>query len=319
MHLNGGSSLLIRGSGFVPRAKSYQLILMSLAFVLLALIGIFIPAAAQDGFDDDFEFVDIPDYGYSGGGDEEFEFVDLPDYGFGADDVESVDEEPEEDVNPIDPNVIPEPAELLKIADERFFPRVGYDQNFSETQGYVNEVLENDIIHQYYVRSGMGSDMLMSMFPAEHSLRTGNLRLDMKRDLRKDYHASITMLRSEDVPAGSGGCWLRYTNVKVKGAGSERGLILFPGREAYAITPVGNLKDLDYSYVADLSYLDLRNMIKFDFIRLNGVSYIYANGTFLFSFDDGYDGKMSFEGGAELFEGGNRVRCDFDNFTMRYR
>ena len=56
-----------------------------------------------------------------------------------------------------------------------------------------------------------------------------------------------------------------------------------------------------------------------NFIRLDGVSYIYANGAFLFRYDDGFVGNMSFEGGAELYPEGNRVHCDFDDFTMRYR
>ena len=325
MNMAAGFGLFINAlrKMFTSRRFSSSAKILSLTLILIALMGIFAPISAQDGFDDDFEFVDIPDYGFSGGGDDEFEFIDLPDYGFGSDESAGANAEPGEeliaDEESFDPNVIPEPDVLLKVADDRYFPREGYSQNFSETQGYVNEVLEDNIIHQYYVRSGMGSDMLMSMFPAERSMRTGNLRLDMKRGLEKDYHASFSMLRSEDVPSGSGGCWLRYTNVQVKGEGSESGLILLPGQAAFAITPLGNLKDLNYTYVSDLSTLDPRNMIKFDFIRLNGVSYIYANGNFLFSYDDGYNGRMSFEGGAELYEGGNRVRCDFDNFTMRYR
>lgn len=285
-------------------------LVLVLMLVCAALFGVFGFAGAQD----DFEF------------DDEFEFIDLPEYGFGEDDFEIIDEpeaeeaeEPEEAAEPIDPSVLPEPEVLLSVADELYFPRVGYSETFWETQGYVNEILDGGIIHQYYVRSGMGTDLLMSMLPAEKGARTTNLRLNMKRDWEKEYHVSVTLLRAEDMPNGSGGCWLRYSNVRTKGRGSESGLILFPGREAYGFVPEGNLEDLDYTFVSDLSDLNQNNSIRFDFIRLDGVSYVYANGRFLFSYDDGFDGKMSFEGGAELYEGGNRVRCDFDNFTMRYR
>ena len=301
---------------------SRQFLCLCLVFVIFPTVSGFV--SAQD-LDEDFEFVDTPDYGFSGGEDE-FEFIDGPEFASGKTDFgtaegesDAVSGELPAEEEPIDLSVIPEPDVLLKVADELYFPRVDFSETFWRTQGYLNEVLEGDLIHQGCVRSGRGSDLLMSMFPAERSMMTSNIRLDMKRDLEKDYHASIIMLRGEDIPAGSGGCWLRYTNVKVKGNGSESGLILFPERGAYAVTPVGNLEDLEYTFVADLSGLDLHNAIKFDFIRLDGVSYIYANETFLFSYDDGYDGRMSFEGGAELYEGGNRVRCDFDNFTMRYR
>ena len=159
----------------------------------------------------------------------------------------------------------------------------------------------------------------MTMFPSEVNVFTSNPYLQWKDAFEDEYHISVKMLLREEFPEGSGGCWLRYTNVLSKGEGSESGLILFPGREAYAITPVGNLNDLNYSAVEDLTDLNPYNVITFDFIRLDGVSYIYANKTFLFSYEDGYDGNMSFEGGAELFEDGNRIRCDFDDFTMRYR
>lgn len=212
-----------------------------------------------------------------------------------------------------------DPKLLLMVADEMFFTRVGPDETFWQTQGRLNEVLDGDIIHQYYVSGGIGSEVLMSMLPAEVSTRAGNLRPSVTQAWEKDYHVTITVLRGEDIPAGAGGCWLRYSNVRTKSYGSESGLILFPEREALGFEPAGNQKDLIYTPVASLTSLDLNNAVKFDFIRLNGVSYIYANGRYLFSYEDGFNGKMSFEGGAELYEGGNRVRCDFDDFSMRYR
>ena len=165
----------------------------------------------------------------------------------------------------------------------------------------------------------MGYEVLMSMFPAEVTARAGKLRPSVTQTWEKDYHVTLTVLWGEDSPSGSGGCWLRYSNVRSKGEGGESGLILFPEREAFRFEPLGNHKDLVYTPVADLSGLNLDSAIKFDFIRLDGVTYIYANGNYLFSYDDGYKGKMSFEGGAEIYVGGNRVRCDFDNFSMRYR
>ena len=212
-----------------------------------------------------------------------------------------------------------DPDLLLQMADELFFPRLGPDETFWQTQGYLNEVLEGDIIHQYYVRGGIGSEVLMSMLPAEVSARAGNLRPSVTQAWEKDYHVTITVRRAEDIPAGAGGCWLRYSNVRTKSYGSESGLILFPEREALGFEPAGDHENLIYTPAASLAGLDLDNAIKFDFIRLDGVSYIYANGRFLFSYEDGFDGKMSFEGGAELYAGGNRVRCDFDDFSMRYR
>ncbi|MBR6090189.1 MAG: hypothetical protein IKP86_09670 [Anaerolineaceae bacterium] len=224
-----------------------------------------------------------------------------------------------DDEDPFDPASVSDPNELLRIADDEIFKREGFKETFWETQGYVNEVLNGDFIHQFFVSSGKASDLLMSMFPAEESVRTGNYRLNFTSGWMDDYHVSVSVLRGEDFPQGSGGCWLRYTNMLTKSKGKETGLILFPEKEAYAIAPSDDEDELVYTFVEDLSGLSLNNMIKFDFIRLSGVTFIYVNGQYLFSYYDGFDGKMSFEAGSELYEGGNRVRCDFDNFIMRYR
>ena len=74
-----------------------------------------------------------------------------------------------------------------------------------------------------------------------------------------------------------------------------------------------------YDAIGDLSDLNPAEMTKFDFIRLAGVMYIYANDKFLFSYEDGIEDTVSFEGGAELNLDGNRVRCVFDNFSMRVK
>ena len=246
---------------------------------------------------------------------EDFEFTNDPSYGNApAEGSTGIDLS-----NITEAQALADPDLLLKVADEMFFPRVGPEETFWQAQGHLNEVLEGDIIHQYYVRGGIGSEVLMSMFPAEVSLRAGNLRPSVTQAWEKDYHVTITVTRGEEIPVGAGGCWLRYSNVRTKSYGSESGLILFPEREALGFEPAGNLKDLIYTPVASLAGLDLNNAIKFDFIRLDGVSYIYANGRYLFSYEDGFNGKMSFEGGVEIYRGGNRVRCDFDDFSMRYR
>ena len=271
----------------------------------------FIPISYDDApnSDDEFEFIDF---------DDEFEF-DAPTYGDDFGDSAEIGDPGDEAPEITEEEALSDPDLLLSVADELFFRRVGPDETFWQSQGYLNEVLEGDIIYQHFVREGMGSEVLMSMFPAETTVRAGKLRPSMTQAWERDYHVTITVIRTENVPKGAGGCWLRYSNIRTKGEGGESGLILFPGREALAFEPLGNHQDLVYTPVADLSALNLDSAIKFDFVRLDGVTFIYANGKFLFRFEDGFDGKMSFEGGVEIYEGGNRVRCDFDNFTMRYR
>lgn len=281
--------------------------ILTLLFVLTAILAVSGNVLAFQGFDDEIELTD---------GDE-FSNDPLKPAPEGL--PEDEPELPEMDSEPFDPASITDPNELLRIADEKYFNRKGIRESFWETQGYVNEVIDGDIIHQYYIRSGMASDMLMSMFPAEKSTRISNSRLNFTHGWHEEYHVTFSVMRGEDYPTGSGGCWLKYSNIMTKTRGRETGLILFPGKEAYGITPSENGGDLIYTYAADLSDLNLNDMIKFDFIRLGGVTYIYANDTFLFSYDDGFKGKMSFEAGSELYEGGNRVRCDFDNFIMWYR
>ena len=211
-----------------------------------------------------------------------------------------------------------EAEELLSMADEKIFLRKGYTWNFSESQGYVNEILDSDIIHQYYVYNGKGNDLLMSMFPATEGLRISNKRLNMTKGLEEEIHVTYSMQRTEDLPAGAGGrCWIQFDNYLQKGELSECGIILFPGDKAYEYMTFAGTRL--YQAIADLSALNQDELLKFDFIRMDGVSYFYANGEFLFSYDDDIIGKVSFKGGSELFKGGNRVHCQFDDFAMTYR
>ena len=173
----------------------------SLLVPFFLIVGIEL-ASAQD-FDDEFEFVDDPTFGNgfteptptpSGTGDgfafipisyeempeftdtpvsdDEFEFVNDPSF---EDEFEFIDDPSftnagaEEGTGEDGPVVTKEealadPDLLLQVADELFFQRVGPDETFWQTQGYLNEVLEDDIIYQHFVRDGMGSEILMSMF-----------------------------------------------------------------------------------------------------------------------------------------------------------
>ena len=224
----------------------------------------------------------------------------------------------EEDFTETDAELRKTAAEMLKNADEKYFPRIGYSWSFSESQGVVNEFLEPDIIHQYYVLGGKGTDILMSMLPAAAGARTGNKRLDHPESWKDEFHVSYTMQRREDIPAGKGGrCWIRYDNAAAKGANAQSGVILFPGERAYYFKTVSG--EVTYTAIGDLSGLDQDELLKFDFIRISGTCYFYANGEFLFSFHDGIPGNVSFKSGSELFAGGSRVLCEFDDFVMTYR
>ncbi len=210
----------------------------------------------------------------------------------------------------IDPEVL--------LNDDSFFPLKGYTNTFTGLQGYVNEVGQDGIIHQFYMRSGKATDIQMSLFPAVRSSQTTNRFLVLDKSWYKEFHAGITLQRTESIPAGTGGlCWVRYTNFARKGSESESGIILYPGGEAYAFGPHNGT--IRYEKIADLSELDPSEEIRLEFIRIDGVSYFYADGNFLFSYADGIPGEVSFEAGALLSEGGNRVHCDFDDFSMTIR
>lgn len=216
------------------------------------------------------------------------------------------------------PQEIIDPQLLLDEVDDKVFLRKGFKQTFSEAQGYVNEILSPNVIHQYYVLQGKGTDILMSMLPAEKTVRADNKRLNITDGWDDEFHISYFMQRTENLPNGrGGGCWIKYSNSVTKASGSESGVILYPGERAYYFTPADGV--LTYEPIADLYFLNQDEGIKFDVIRLNGISYFYANGNFLFSFEDGITGKVSFDAGTILYANGNRVRCDFDDFIMTYR
>ncbi|GAP39687.1 hypothetical protein [Flexilinea flocculi] len=210
------------------------------------------------------------------------------------------------------------PKNLLNIADREIFIRDAFGQNFSEEQGYVNEMINTDTIHQYYIYDGKGTDVLMSMLPSEISIKTSNKRLTFEQVRKDEFHVTYSVQQKENIPAKTGGkCWIRYSNVVLMGKGRESGVILYPGENAYFFTPVDS--EITYEKIADLSNLNPEKKNKFDFFRLSGTVYVYGNGEFLFSYEDKIKETVSFESGSELSEGGNRIRCDYDDFTMRIK
>lgn len=211
-----------------------------------------------------------------------------------------------------------DPEKLLLTADEEIFKRFTFSFDFTEDQGYVNEFPNPVTVHQYYIYGGEGSDMLMTMQPSTTVVRTTNKRLSFDQVREREFHVTYSMARREDIPEGSGGiCWMGYSNILKATPGHESGAIFYPGDQAYFFHYVDG--EMVYDAIGDLSDLDPAEMTKFDFIRLAGVTYIYANDKFLFSYEDGIEDTVSFEGGAELYLDGNRVRCVFDNFSMRVK
>lgn len=206
-----------------------------------------------------------------------------------------------------------DPIDLLGNADNDVFVRAAFSQDFSEAQGYVNEFPNPNTFHQYYIYNGVGTDVLMSMLPAKETVRTTNKRLTLDQARKDEFHVTFSVKQTEKI---GGQCWIRFSNVSLMGKGRESGVILYPGDNAYFFTPVDG--EMTYEFIADLSPLNPeKKTVNFDIIRLGGVTYFYADKDFLFSYEDSIKEAVSFEGGAELSQGGNRVRCDFDNFSMR--
>ena len=211
-----------------------------------------------------------------------------------------------------------DPQALLGSADEEIFIRPYFTQDFTENQGYVNEFPNDRTIHQYFIYDGIGTDRLISLLPAEEDIRTTNKRLMFPEYRMNEFHITFSVQQSQNVPGdGSGRCWIRFSNIVMQGEGKESGVILFPGGQAYSFAP----EDGQHMYepLADLSDLDAHSINRFDFIRLEGTTYVYANGEYRFSFTDSMREGVSFEAGSELFEGGNIIRCDFDDFSVRIR
>ena len=210
------------------------------------------------------------------------------------------------------------PQSLLQNVDEEVFKRFSFSQDYSEDQGYVNEFPNRLTLHQYYVFDGEGSDMLMTMQPSLEVVNTTNKRLTFDQIRNREFHATFSVVRREDIPDGSGGiCWIRYSNVMLMTPGKESGVIFYPGDQAYYFSPVDG--QMTYHAIGDLSDLDPNEAAKFDFIRLEGTTYVYVNGNFRFSYEDGILDTVSFEGGSQLYRDGNRVRCAFDDFSMRIK
>ena len=217
-----------------------------------------------------------------------------------------------------DEEVIINTKKLLENADTEFFPLMGFTQDYTEDQGYVNEFPDPLTLHQYYIYDGVGTDLLMTIDPSLKPVHMTNKRLQFPQYLSREFHASYSVQRTENIPVGYGGiCWLRYSTVVFDGDGKESGLIIYPGDRADLFRPVDG--EIVYEMVADLSDISPERLTKFDIIRLNGITYVYVNEQFRFSVEDGIKNPVSFEAGSELFQDGNRVHCTFDDFLIKMR
>lgn len=207
-----------------------------------------------------------------------------------------------------------DPVTLLRTADSEIFIKAGFSQNYDEKQGYTNEFVSGDILHQYFISNGKGSEVLTSLQPSPVSVNVTNKRVKFDDRRAKVFHVSYKLQRTESIPDNAGYCFFRYSDAVIAGAGRESGVIVYPGYKAFAYSPVDGV--MQYSEIADLSGLDIDRNIKADVIRIDGIAYFYFNGSFAFQYEDGIANPVSFEGGTELLEGSNRIRCDFDDFTF---
>lgn len=206
-----------------------------------------------------------------------------------------------------------DPSELLEVVDGQLLKRIGPDQDFSENRGYVNEIAENKVIHQYYVADGAGTDALLSLSPVSEKVISSSKYLNFTETGFRNFHLSLTVQQKESIPKSTGGaCWIRCSDVMLKGQGREKGFLIIPGSK---ILRVDNGAENE---IFDLSGLDPSESIQFDIIRLDGVVFIYADKEFLFSFPDEIPGPLFVDAGSMLFPSGNRVRCDFDDFRLYY-
>lgn len=207
-----------------------------------------------------------------------------------------------------------DPETLLRTADTEIFIKKGYSQSYDEKQGCVNEFVGSEVLHQYYIQNGKASDVMTSLQPNLSTVNAANKRLKFDDQRAKGFHATYTMKRQDSIPENAGYCWLRYSDAVLAGAGRESGVILYPGYKAFSFTPVDGV--MQYTEIADLSQFSSSGSIKTDVIRLDGVAYFYFNGKFAFQYEDGIVNPVSFEGGSQLLEGANRIRCDFDDFIF---
>lgn len=207
------------------------------------------------------------------------------------------------------------PDTLLRTADSEIFIKAGFLQDYSKDTDYFNEFINGDIIHQFYNARGKSVEVLTSLRPSPLTVITNNKNLQFDAQRVRGFHASFKMRRVESIPRDGGGyCWLRYSDKFQSGVGKERGVILYPGFKAYSFAPDNG--ELVYTEIADLSEFNTGRDVRVDIIRLDGISYFYFDKFFVFQYEDGISALVSFEGGTELLEGANRIRCDFDDFSI---
>lgn len=210
------------------------------------------------------------------------------------------------------------PKELLRIADSEIFLRKGPDFSYPADKGVINEKLEGNILHQYWISGFRYTDVLTSMIPSVKQAQTTNQWMRFDQFWGREFHAVFYVQKVENMPKESGGtCWLGYTNILQRGEKYQSGVLLYPGSNAYWYTIENGERVMEP--IADLSSLKLSRNIRFDFIRLDGTLFVYANQKFLFRYEDGITDNVSFSAGSELFENGNRVRCEVHDVSILYR
>lgn len=207
-----------------------------------------------------------------------------------------------------------DPAVLFRRADSEIFVKKPFVQNYWEKQGYVNEFITDDILHQYFIYNDYCTDILMSLHPAEITQRVTNKRIKFDDHRAKVFHQSFEIQRANTIPENGGWCYIRYSNSVITGVGRDSGVIVYPGLAAYSYTHQDGEKIINK--IANLSNMNVDKKIRVDIIRIDGISYFYFDKQFNFKYEDGISDIVAFEGGSELSEGGNRIECRFDNFSF---
>ena len=196
------------------------------------------------------------------------------------------------------------------------FPRLLIDNQFQQTADPLIYYERDAYCSLSVVKNGVLKAVMFNESPDLTERGRSAFYAGTNYGTLAEFHLHVEATLVAEFPENSGYCFVQYTNGIIVDENSRESVTINVGQEADAYkTYSGNRK---YTTLKDLRpERQIGKTVIVDIIRLNGVGYLFTDGTFIAKYEDGIQTNLTWMIGAGTSEGGEQATCIFDNLQLR--
>ncbi len=206
--------------------------------------------------------------------------------------------------------------EFLRDIDKHF-PRILYQDTFDDYWEEESFDMDEKTLISRYQNNGKFGVTYLSSPPVEKRYDSWYLfYTDLDLGSLSDFAFHIDASITDEYPEGTGGCFIQYSDRFVVGKENSHAFQVLLG---YDISKYAKVQDETFEEkLLDISeHHEIGKMYAVDIIRLNGTTYVYLDGEFMFEHVDGFDSRFTWFIGLFLLENGEEAKCHFDSMIVR--